>query len=268
MCIIIYKDYGVPLPDAKVLLTCLSTHKDGFGAMWRVDEQVNIMKGLFTLPQIERVLEFIPEDTEAAFHFRMATHGGVSAGNCHPFPLSSRNDALTMTHGTFDTGLMHNGIMNNFGTRSQSKLSDTMNFVKYLERVTKRKRIYDKMRGHFKNHFGKFIIFTPKETITFGDFVEDKKLKYSNTTYRSFVTYVNNEQPRQWHKDHFVQIANLRNVIHLKGGEVRYRGACGRLIYYKNIPIFVEVGAWPTEVDLIKDDIDLMLDSGEMEFKL
>lgn len=264
MCIIICKDAGVAAPSKKILQTCLSTHKDGFGAMWRDGSKVKIMKGLYTIDSITKIVDFIPKEVEAAFHFRMATHGTVSAGNCHPFPLSSRNDALTATRGVFDTGLMHNGIISSFGTRNESSLSDTMNFIKYLERSTKKKRTFSKMKDHFKGHYGKFIIFTPTQTCTFGDFVEEGGLKYSNTTYRNFFNRC--AEVIKYKNKPLVQVADMNFVEYYQAGKVRYRGAFGKIIYYKRFPIFVGDGAFKYEIDMVKDDVDLMVLEGELEF--
>lgn len=280
MCIIIYKDGDVKLPSDKVLSTCLSTHKDGFGAMWRTDKGIFIIKGLFDLQSIKKIMSHVPVDAEAAFHFRMATHGGVSSGNCHPFPLIPRNDALTKTSGHFDTGLMHNGIINRFGYRADT-LSDTMNFVKYLERTTKKKFTFDKMEHHIKGHYGKFIIFTPEYTLTFGQFFEEKKLKYSNTTYRDFnynwgchnkdKGYDKSETKTE-SKVYLVGYPIVKEIMNLTrvhfiglGNRAEYLGCYGKVINYKGSQIFCEDGFHQGDLDLVKEDIDYTILEGEYE---
>lgn len=297
MCIIIYKKDGVPLPSDKVLSTCLRTHKDGFGAMWRDDDnKVVIHKGLFDLPQIKRVLSQISTDTEAAFHFRQATHGNISAENCHPFPLSCRNDALTATTGTFDTGLMHNGIIYGFGNRTSSTMSDTMNFIKHLEKATGKIYTFDRLNHHIKKGYGKFIIFTPEWTYSFGDFVEDNKLKFSNSTYKDWPIFNSQNEFSNYGKGlgrwnstlkkyvfpgevgyedkpkipavsaPLVAEVDPTNLVWREGTEIAtYRGRFGHVIEYKGSIIFCEIGYDENELTILKDDINVAILEGEYE---
>jgi len=280
MCIIIYKDYGVSLPDDKVLKTCLETHKNGFGAMWRVGNKVRIIKGLFDLPTIKKVLSHIPVESEAAFHFRLATHGNVSAGNCHPFPLTSRNDALTKIVGDFDSALMHNGIIYNFGGKNDS-LSDTMNFVKHVERTTKRRYNFERMKPLFKGSYGKFVVFLPEVTQFFGDFVEEKKLKYSNTTYRDFNTvwgcnhknkgfnkqddYPYSREKRYLNDPIVKEVCNPDRIHWIDQGQAEYLGCYGQIFQYRGTYIFAEWGYLKSELDCVKEDIDYSIIEGEYE---
>ena len=184
-----------------MLLNCRDAHKDGFGVMWREDKKVHIVKGVMKHPEIVALVNSIPKEVEAAFHFRMATHGAVTDENCHPFPLSRRTDALQTTDGVFDSGLVHNGIISKFGFANKTDtLSDTMNFIKYLNKKTQERYAFQKMKVYVKDSYGKFIIFTPEWTYTFGGFIEENGLKFSNGTFRSFFTYCGavNRADQEW----------------------------------------------------------------------
>jgi hypothetical protein len=287
MCIIIYKNSGVDNPTNKVLATCLKSHKDGFGVMWRLPHnKVRIIKGLYDIDSIIKITGHIPKEAEAAFHFRQSTHGVISAGNCHPFPLSARNDALTSTSGIFDSGLVHNGIINDFGTRNSSNFSDTMNFIKYLERATGKIYRLDRIDRHIKGHYGKFVVFTPQWTYFWGQFFEEKKLKYSNTSYRDFdnVWGCNRKQevdygkwdpinkvmvyknPPKTHLLPLVAAVDPADIKWQEGVEIaEYKGRKGNVVYFQGTTIFCEEGFEEVELELLMEDIRAAIIEGEFE---
>lgn len=190
MCLIIYKPAGVKNPAEKILRKAIESNKNGFGVMQRVGDNIKITKGLFDINTVIKMVNLVPKHIEAAYHFRLATHGTISAANCHPFPLTHHNDALRAISGTFDTGLVHNGVIHDFGRgglkQEIDSLSDTMNFVKHLTKITKQRYTFDRLRKHIPDRYGKFIIFTPTYTFYFGTFYEDQGLRYSNTSYKDF----------------------------------------------------------------------------------
>lgn len=261
MCIIIYKPEGVKSPTEKVLSKCLSVHKDGFGVMYRHSNKIAIIKGLYKIEQINKIVSRIPIDSEACFHFRMATHGNVSAGNCHPFPLSSKNDALTKNVGLFDSGVVHNGIISGFGYRNDSSLSDTMNLIKYISTHT---RVYNtKSIGRFiKPHYGKFIVMTPEWTYYWGDFIKDGGLSYSNTTYKdyshpkTYKTYAKTKLP-------FVDIVDPKEV-EMFGSCASYNGMFGTVSEFCGVTIFAEYDCTNDDIDYLKDEIEMALAEGEI----
>jgi hypothetical protein len=288
MCIIIYKDSDVKLPSHKVLAQCAKTHKDGFGAMWRTPKGVRIVKGLFNIETIQKVVDAVPKDEQAAFHFRMSTHGNVCGGNCHPFPLSSRPDALTCNFGVFDTGLMHNGIIYNFGDRKDNH-SDTMNFVKHIMR--QKTSIVTSIEKSYKSNYGKFVVFLPEMTYSWGQFVKEDGLEFSNTTYREFVniyggcnTPTSNKKKTKGEKS---GIYDNGRYIPLCGGDIplvvavnpelirwigekgdyiaEYNGAFGHIYSYRGITIFAENGYDKLSLDYFKKELDALILEGEME---
>jgi hypothetical protein len=282
MCIIIYKDVGVANPTDQILSTCFRTHKDGFGVMFRVGDKVAIHKGLFNLDSIKKVVSRVPKNCEATYHFRMATHGGVCASNCHPFPLSGKNDALRTTSGIFDSGLVHNGIISGFGTRNESNLSDTMNFIKYLCKSCPTFS-FDNISKKVKGHYGKFVVFTPSMTYFLGDFVEENGLKYSNPTYREWGCGVGSlgtwdaKQKRYIFPEKkpdplfhsispLIVEARLEDVRWREGSDLAtYRGKKGHIINYKGVCIFAEEGYSEVELGFFQEDIDFMILEGEYE---
>ena len=297
LCIIIYKNNDVDKPTEKVLTTCLKAHKDGFGAMWRVGDKIRIVKGLYDIHSIKKIVDHIPKNAEAALHFRQSTHGVVSAGNCHPFPLSGRTDALTTVDGYFDNGLVHNGIISGFGDRNSSSHSDTMNFIKYLERATGKIYTMTKLKRHIPDHYGKFVIFTPTYTYFFGQFYDEKKLKYSNTSYRDFTDNwgcCGNKRGfldegidyRHWDPDlqcmvygkdkpkPTPKLNSVPAVIAVNAAEVKwtegsdvaeYNGKKGAVFYYQGTTIFCEEGYDKIDLEIMIEDIAVAIAEGEDE---
>jgi hypothetical protein len=172
---------------------------------------------------------------------------------------------------------MHNGVIFDFGRKSE--LSDTMNFVKHLERTTKGRFTFSKIKPLFKDRYGKFIIFTPTTTCTFGEFVVDKELKFSNTTYKDFDrVWGCNNADKGYHKApiHFLprasdpivkEIVNIDRVRFLgdKGTRAEYLGCYGRVINYRDHMIFAEDGYYNADLNLVKEDIDYAILDGEYE---
>ena len=288
MCIIIYKDYDAKLPSDTVLTKCSNTHKDGFGAMWRVKEGVRIVKGLYDITTIKKIVNHIPKDEQAAFHFRMSTHGNICGGNCHPFPISSRIDALTCQFGIFDTGLMHNGIIYSFGDRKDNH-SDTMNFVKHI--VRQKTPIVTSISKSYKTHYGKFVVFMPEETFLWGTFVKDGDLQYSNTTYKEYLNVYGGCNSPNVKKDYktkgdksglydngrFIpQKSDIPLVVAVAPENIRwigekddwiaeYNGVYGLVYNYRGVTLFAEDGHDELMLDFVKEDLDLQILEGEME---
>lgn len=271
---IIHKMSGVKNPSEKIIKTCHTNNKDGFGVMWRDGDSVRIFKGLYDLQTINKIISKVPTDCEAAYHFRQATHGGVAAQNCHPFPLVDRLDALRATKGTFDSGVVHNGVIHDFGD-SKSSVSDTMNFIRYLART--KKYGFDRLKKHIPTKYGKFIVFTPLYTYTFGSFNEDNDLRYSSYSYRDYekiwgVNNPNNNYTKaiEQDKDGFRGTLDTFPIIkEVEYSKLRFLGNCGRrdctvsykdvygtYMLYKGKYIFIEDGATKEDVAFALLDID------------
>jgi hypothetical protein len=297
VCMIIYKDVDVKNPVESVLKSCSTSHKDGFGVMWRSGNRVGIIKGMYALPEIVKIVNKIPVEVEAAFHFRQATHGVINAQNCHPFPLLTRNDALQTTSGVFDTGVVHNGIIHDFSDNTKHNFSDTMNFVKYLAKNSRRYN-FESFKQYIPDRYGKFIIFTPGWTFKFGTFFKDGELEYSNQTYKNY-DYVwgcnsgknwkrlppynnkyNNEdiyirdtpetkeyadhrnKPKNKHALPIIKVVNPKEVRYIgEKGDclVCYGDVYGTLLTYRGNSLFVENGADENDVRFAMQDIDLEL---------
>ena len=138
MCILIHKPKGIEIPEREYLKNCHDNNPDGIGIAW-IDERriTHIRKGFMKFKSFMKFLN--PKKKElkkydVIIHFRYATHGSVSPGNCHPFPIdiNLRNLRSTAYSGRFDI-LAHNGVIFEYGNvKNSSDLSDTMILAKRL----------------------------------------------------------------------------------------------------------------------------------------
>lgn len=114
MCVAVYKPAGVSAPSMETLKSCWTHNPDGAGIGYSTSNgKFAIVKGMMKWKHFEKKLKELGDLTAAQvfFHFRIATHGSVRPGNCHPFPISSSLKMLQATSGVFDRALMHNGIL-------------------------------------------------------------------------------------------------------------------------------------------------------------
>lgn len=132
MCIIVSKPAGIDMPTISTLRTCWDGNPDGAGIMYAHNGRVHIRKGfmqwsdfLDALADIES--SFNTKDLSMVLHFRIATHGAVIPGNCHPFPVCSKISKMHRLNYKTGLGVAHNGIIG--GLETSHKVSDTMRFV-------------------------------------------------------------------------------------------------------------------------------------------
>lgn len=133
MCVIVYKPAGQPMPGISTLAACWAANRDGAGFMRPEKGSVRIRKGFMEWNAFVEALdaEVAACDCEAlpfAMHFRIATHGAVKPGCCHPFPVCGSASQMRVTQQDAAIGFMHNGVLS--GLRTSDAVSDSMAFVK------------------------------------------------------------------------------------------------------------------------------------------
>jgi len=118
MCVIVHKPQGSTI-KVKTLKACWEANPHGAGVMWAEDGKVFGLKGFMEFKDLEAALDKsnliedgkVVADFALTFHFRLATHGGVSGQNCHPFPISGDMADLKATSWCDDIGMAHNGVI-------------------------------------------------------------------------------------------------------------------------------------------------------------
>lgn len=117
MCIAIYKPAGIWANKAR-LRESFTANPDGAGFAYHDGQRVVIKKGFFTWSSFWAAYKnTITAEMPALIHFRIATVGGKTKTNCHPFSLG--NGAL-----------MHNGpCLNRTRCAGDLQRSDSMQFA-------------------------------------------------------------------------------------------------------------------------------------------
>jgi hypothetical protein len=195
MCIIAIKKSGIELPKKSYLENCFENNKDGAGFAFTAQGMgiVHIMKGYKTFPLFYEALQknVTLYDT-CIMHFRFATHGKTDAGNTHPFPVTQNKESLRKTDILCTHAMAHNGVMSQY---HHVKFSDTQKFIlDVLSRPAVLNNLHDATIQKLVSAYidgDKLAILTDENTVTtFGEFVTDEGILYSNGGFKMRHTYI------------------------------------------------------------------------------
>lgn len=206
MCIIVYKPQGRKLPNVETLRACWDNNPHGAGMMWPDGNSVRIQKGYMSWDAFEEALFDLSErvdlvDTPVAFHFRIATHGSVKPGCCHPFAVKDSFEHMRQTYIRADVGFMHNGTLS--GLPTDDATSDSMAFAKSVlvplkamcDDFMSDKRAIRVIDGSTQG--SRFLLMSKDGRVRkFGQWIEDDDILYSNGNYKPYFSNQLNE-PRE-----------------------------------------------------------------------
>lgn len=196
MCIIAVKPSHVPMPSDATISTMWKRNPDGAGFMFAHGGQVHIRKGFMHLEGFKRALQTVPENVPLVLHFRIATHGGISPGMCHPFPICDSVKKLKATTYQTKVGIAHNGII---PIKPRQGLSDTAEYItsqlcplsKALPDWFKNAHALQMVENGIQSRMA--ILSGAGDLVTIGKgWIEEQGIKYSNSSYQlwdSFGTY-------------------------------------------------------------------------------
>lgn len=199
MCIIVYKPQGKQLPSTDTLRACWDNNPDGAGIMWAASDHVSIRKGFMAWPDFLEALDEVTssidvKDTPMALHFRIATHGAVVPGCCHPFAVKGSFAKMRATKIDASVGFMHNGTLS--GLQTDDATSDSMAFAKSVLVPLKAmsndflgdKRALRIIEGSTQG--SRFLLMSKNGTVRlFGNWVEDHGILYSNGNFKPRFAY-------------------------------------------------------------------------------
>jgi hypothetical protein len=184
MCVIAIKGRGAEF-NWGTLRECWNANPDGAGFAYHRDGRVHISKGFMHFRDFKRAVKAarIKKDTEALLHFRIATHGGVTPNNCHPFPLSQNVHELEALDVITDVAIAHNGIVP--GMAESSQLSDTMLFIRDYLAPLGAAHVTDTLLHDIIGQAAssKLAIMSATGISTIGEFEESEGWRYSNDSY-------------------------------------------------------------------------------------
>jgi len=192
MCIIISKPAGIELPSITAFRNCWERNPHGAGFAVAYKGRVHIRKGFMAWDEFIDSINFDRlVDYSCVFHFRYATHGSKTAGNCHPFPVSGN---LRRLAARTDVAVFHNGVIHNVQI-TKKDYSDTMT---YIDSVISPFWVWCKEKGcrymftcknnqdYLINETGSkwTFLFADGKIVNVGDGVSDNGLWYSNSGFK------------------------------------------------------------------------------------
>lgn len=193
MCIIIAKKQGLLIPKKSTLQTCFENNPDGAGYMFTLHNKVIIRKGYTTFKGFYKDLmrdtfKYNLKNKNVVMHFRIATSGGVTPAKTHPFPLSNDINDLNKLDVLCNIGIAHNGVFYNY--TYDKTLSDTQNYIKdFLYNIQQLCTDFlhnENAEALINNslNYSKLAILNASGLHTFGSFIEDEGVLYSNDSYK------------------------------------------------------------------------------------
>lgn len=118
MCIIVYVPENTQRPPIETLEECWRTNSHGAGFMYAEEGKLVIKKGFMAEKDFFKAWKKIPEKVAVVAHFRIRSHGDISAALTHPFIVNKQ------------CALVHNGILSIMVPKEVDKTeSDTSYFV-------------------------------------------------------------------------------------------------------------------------------------------
>ena len=204
MCIIISKDKKCDrLPTVEELTNCFEYNKDGAGFMYVNDGKVIIEKGFMTLTdflsRFKNLCDIYNDfkNKSLVIHCRIGTSSGNTPENTHPYAITTKEKKLHKLYDETDLAVVHNGIISAYTPKNKNAtVNDTQKFIlEYLAPIHKHyKTAYkmEKFRDGIKNITNSKFVFLDANDRTYyvGDFIDENGLKFSNTTYKTFTTYI------------------------------------------------------------------------------
>lgn len=119
MCIIALKPAGIALSEDQIR-NMWENNDDGAGFMYADRGKVRVVKGLMKLEDFMKSYRRVGEHRKIVMHFRIRTHGAISAELTHPFWI--RKGSLAMVHNGIISATSHSGIPGESDTSLYAKI--------------------------------------------------------------------------------------------------------------------------------------------------
>jgi len=118
MCVIAFSPSPLNCPTREQLVRACEANPDGFGWALIAGDRLVTHRTMGAIEAVDSYLAAVVVEATgpSLFHARIASHGSVDLGNCHPFPVGGDPDVV----------LAHNGILDinpgPFDTRSDTAI--------------------------------------------------------------------------------------------------------------------------------------------------
>lgn len=133
MCVIICRDPGIVVPPEKIESAAL-VNPDGYGISVIDRGKLETIKEA-TPNKATTIIKRLEDakDQKVFLHLRFRTHGEINVENCHPYEVYTDNENVIQ--------MMHNGVLHDFSSGYNAKMSDTYNFNETILKPLVRKLI-------------------------------------------------------------------------------------------------------------------------------
>ena len=232
MCIIVVKPKHKKLQDKALLERCFKSNKDGAGYMFvnKENDVVEIKKGFMNFDGFYKAVcedykKYKLKDQTLVMHFRIGTSGTNSKENTHPYCISSDYRDLHKTKVRTSLGMVHNGVINQYTPiDNKHNTNDTQEFImKYIA------PLYHNYKDFYRNNYileglgditnSRLVFLNGNEELFYvGDFEEEKGVKYSNGTYKSYSYF----QYGNWWKYDYPRVWDTESKSYLDDKEYEY----------------------------------------------
>lgn len=207
MCLILAKPAGIKLSDRfyEIVRAGALVNDHGSGYMFRREKgkTIHLHKGFFP-GSVEGMIADIQNSNIGkndflVVHNRMATSGYRNVANCHPFPITEKDDLLKSDTLLSELACVaHNGMFGEFSRMSKNN-SDTYMFVKTFLATS---RVMDYKKGiqwlAAKIGWNKLAALHPEfGIILVGEFKKDHGFFVSNTFYKHYLNDKTYESERE-----------------------------------------------------------------------
>lgn len=212
MCLIIAKPKGTDLPKESYLKHAAKRNSDGQGLAY-LKKGEHLIKLKKDFKDVDSLIDFInkniTKEDDLIIHFRLATHGLVDAGNCHPFPITKNKTLLRKTELECKHIVAHNGVLTQYGKVEDIELSDSQRFILDVLSESAIKENLDKsgvqvLINEFLNGDRLVTLNNKGEMLLFGDFKEEDGISYSNSMYKPIITYINYNRTAEYENGHWM----------------------------------------------------------------
>jgi len=181
------------------------SNPDGVGIGWYDGTKSHFVKGLM---KQKKAWDYYDKEVNVfphVIHFRYSSSGGISPDLTHPFIIGKTSHEPTQEYNGTRDMLFHNGVihdwMNLLTILALNKIkvnkpyNDTMVLAVLLGFYKLAGYTYEDFLGDIA---GKFVILRKDGLEMYGDFVDEKGISFSNTTYKTSHYYNYNYDKDYW----------------------------------------------------------------------
>ena len=188
--------------------TCFANNRDGAGIAWSGNGKNFLRKGFM---DVDEFIEFYRrvDALPHVVHFRKATSGGVSPELTHPFVVDLRAPLDTSWSGRKPV-VFHNGVIRGWEELFLRFIPDIVRELRRSRKGshlpsgpwsdTRAAAVMAAYAGEEVFSFlgGKFAVLDRGRVRTYGEFVRENGVLFSNTSYKNVRRHTREEYPYSW----------------------------------------------------------------------